>query len=464
MNHRFITTRGAMLAALLVALLLPVLRAQVQPASSEIAALRIQIQELAQKLAELERRQQQAEVVTAASPAARVTMNDRGLTIASADAANQIRLRGLVQLDHRAFLGDGAGGTVNNAFVLRRARIIAEGQFARIYSFQIVPEFGGSSPTILDANITLALSPALQLKVGRFKVPVGLEQLQSDAWNFFNERSLATNLTPNRDLGIQAGGEVLGGRLSYAAGVFGGVPDGGSTNNTDFDNEKTVAGRIYAAPFRNDPESALQGLSLGLGASVGREKSAAGRTAGYRTDGQQTFFTYAAGTVADGRNWRLAPQVEFRRGPLGLLGEYVISAVNVRVAAAGPKAELRNRAWQVAGGYVLTGESSAFGGVVPAANFDPGAGTWGAFEVVARYATLDVDDNAFPTLASSATSADTARATAVGVNWYLSKAVRASFDFYHTRFTPAAGAPAVSGTPFLRQNERAFLTRLQLTF
>ena len=148
----------------------------------------------------------------------------------------------------------------------------------------------------------------------------------------------------------------------------------------------------------------------------------------------------------------------------GLLGEYVVSAVNVRAAAAGPKTELRNKAWQLAGGYVLTGEHSAFGGVVPATNFDPAAGTWGAFEVVARYAQLDVDDNAFPTLAAASTSADAAKSAAVGVNWYLSKAVRASFDYYHTRFTLPAGAPAVSSTPFLRQNEQAFITRFQLTF
>ena len=135
-----------------------------------------------------------------------------------------------------------------------------------------------------------------------------------------------------------------------------------------------------------------------------------------------------------------------------------------RAAAAGPKTELRNKAWQLAGGYVLTGENSAFGGVVPASNFDPAAGTWGAFEVVARYANLDVDDNAFPTLAAPATSANAAKSSAVGVNWYLSKAVRASFDYYHTRFTLPAGAPAVSSTPFLRQNEQAFITRFQLTF
>lgn len=445
---------------------LSALQAQAPAGQSEIAALRAQIQELDQKLRILERKQElnEAAAATATASTPRITMNDRGVTIASADAANNVRLRGLAQLDHRAFFGDGASGLANNAFVLRRARLIAEGLFAKNYAFQLVTEFGGSAPSILDASLTATLTPAIQVKAGRFKVPVGLELLQSDSWTFFNERSIVTNLVPNRDLGVQVGGDLLEGRLNYAAGVFGGVPDAGSTSNTDIDNEKSFAGRLYASPFRNNASTPLQGLSFGVAGSVGREKTTAGRASGYRTDGQQTFFSYAATTPADGRNWRLSPQAEFRNGALGLLGEYVVSAVNVRPSATGPKTELRNKAWQVSAGYVLTGENSGYGGVVPATNFDLAPGTWGAFEVVGRYATLDVDDNAFPTFASVSSTADTAKSAAVGLNWYLSKAVRASFDYYQTTFTLPVGAPAVSSTPALRQDEKSFITRFQLTF
>ena len=73
-----------------------------------------------------------------------------------------------------------------------------------------------------------AITPALNVRVGRFREPVGLEQLQSDAVAFFNERSLVSQLLPGRDLGIQVWGDVLGGRLSYAVGVFNGIADGAS--------------------------------------------------------------------------------------------------------------------------------------------------------------------------------------------------------------------------------------------
>ena len=249
--HRKFTP--ALLTALALSLTLSIpLRAADQ--TDEIKELREQLRVLEQKLLVLERKQEIKDEAAAAAPAApKITASDKGIAIASADGANAIKFRGLVQLDNRLFFND--GGIVNNAFVLRRARLISEGQFAKIYSFQLVTELGGSAVTIQDANLGINLSPALQFKLGKFKSPVGLELLQSDSWTFFNERSLVTNLVPNRDLGVQASGDLAGGRLNYAVGIFGGVADGASTTNTDFDNEKDVVARVIASPFKNSAGS-----------------------------------------------------------------------------------------------------------------------------------------------------------------------------------------------------------------
>ncbi|HVT73305.1 MAG TPA: porin [Lacunisphaera sp.] len=432
--------------------------------ADELSQLRDQLQALEQKILVLERKQEikDEDAAAAAKSAPKLSLTDKGFTLASGDGANSIKLRGLAQLDARLFFDD--NGAATNTFVLRRARIITEGTFARNFTFQFVPEFGGSSVSILDANLGLALSPGLQFKAGKFKSPVGLELLQSDSWTFFNERSIVTNLVPNRDLGVQASGDVLGGTLSYTAGIFGGVPDGASTSNSDFDNDKDFVGRLYFTPFKNDRDSAWRGLSFGLAGSLGREKTASGVTGGYKTDGQQTFFKYVSTAVSDGQSWRVAPQFEYRSGPFGLLGEYVLSTVNLRPTATGPKAELQNRGWQLAGGYVLTGEDSSFSGVVPRTNFDFASGTWGAFEVTARYADLKIDDAAFPLYASAASNADEASSVGLGLNWYLSKAVALKLDFYQTKFDAPPGAPAVPTTAFLRQDEKALITRFQVSF
>jgi phosphate-selective porin OprO/OprP len=458
---RNFSTRQLAFALLLLSTAVPRLSAA---EGDDLKLLRDQIRALEQKLLVLERKQEiRDEAATAAAPTTpKITISDKGFTLASADGANAVKLRGLVQLDSRLFLND--GGITNNAFVLRRARLITEGQFAKNYSFQLVTEFGGSAVSILDANLGITISPALQLKLGKFKSPVGLELLQSDSWTFFNERSIVTNLVPNRDLGVQASGELLGGRLSYTAGIFGGVADGASTTNTDFDNEKDFVARVIASPFKNDAGSPVQGLSFGVSASLGREKTAAGRTGGYRTDGQQTFFSYNAATINDGQTWRFSPQFDYRKGSLGVIGEYVVSTVNVRPSATGAKAELQNKAWQLAAGYVLTGEDSSYTGVVPQTNFDFSKGTWGAFEVAARYSNLKVDDAAFPVYASVASNAREATTFGLGLNWYLSKAVVFKFDYYQTGFDFNAAAPAIPTTAALRQDEKAFITRFQLAF
>jgi len=319
--------------------------------SADLQALREQVRLLEQQIKIISRQIEiKDEAAAAAAPTTpKITINDKGFTLASADNANFVKIRGLVQLDSRLFFNDG-GGISNNAFLLRRARLISEGQFAKNYGFQFVTEFGGSSVSILDANFTVGIDKALQFKFGKFKSPVGLELLQSDSWTFFNERSLVTNLVPNRDLGVQASGDLFGGTLNYTVGVFGGLSDGGSTTNADFDNEKDAVARVIASPFKDVAGSPVQGLSFGVSASEGREKTAASRTAGYKTDGQQTFFAYNAAVIGDGQNWRLSPQLDYRNGSFGAIGEYVVSTINVRPSATGAKTELKNKAWQFAAG------------------------------------------------------------------------------------------------------------------
>ena len=429
---------------------------------AEIKALRAQIQLLDQRLHELETKQRLKEQqdAAAAKTASRVTVSDKGFSLASADGASAIRFGGLVQLDSRLYFGDG-GGVYNNSFVLRRARLISEGTLGRIYSFQIIPELGGSSVSMLDANFTIAPSSALQFKIGRFKEPVGLELLQSDSATFFAERSLVSDLVPNRDLGVQVGGTFGDGRITYALGVFNGVPDAANTSNVDFDNDKDAVGRVFAQPFKNDKNSSWRGLGLGVAGSFGRQKGAAAVTAGYKTEGQQTFFKYNSSVVADGPTWRLSPQAYYYNGAFGALGEYAVSAVNVRSSATGAKAGLAHRAWQLVTGYVLTGEEASFSSLAPRQPFSWENGTWGAWQIVARYSNLKLDPNTFPLFASPTTNAGEAFAASLGINWYLSGTVRTSLDYFQTHFDLPASP---SSTQILRQDEKVLLSRLQLSF
>jgi len=144
----------------------------------------------------------------------------------------------------------------------------------------------------------------------------------------------------------------------------------------------------------------------------------------------------------------------------------VVLVGNVRPTATGAKTELQNKAWQVSAGYVLTGEDSSYAGVVPKTNFDFSAGTWGAFEVAARFAKLTIDDKAFPIFANPSTNADDAASIGLGLNWYLSKTVRFTFDLYRTKFgfSSLAVAKPPAAPSVLHQDEKAFISRFQLSF
>jgi phosphate-selective porin OprO/OprP len=172
--------------------------------------------------------------------------------------------------------------------------------------------------------------------------------------------------------------------------------------------------------------------------------------------------------TANGAHWRVSPQGYYYYGPLSILGEYVISDQQVK-AATGASADLRNTAWEISAGWVLTGEDASYAGLTPRHPFNPKNGQWGAWQLVARYADLDIDNAAFTTIAPGATfatagSASEAKAWSVGLNWYLNRDIRVSTSFSRTSFEGGGAAGAAAPAAVTRQPENTIFTRVQLSF
>lgn len=404
--------------------------------------------------------------------APKVSIGEKGFAFSSGDGNFGLQLKGVLQVDSRSFFEDSISG--NDGFLLRRARPILQGTLFRDFEFLFIPDFGGGgSPQIFDAYLNYRYSPALQFQAGKFKVPVGLEQLQADRDILFNERALPTDLVPNRDLGFELHGDLFEGVVSYAAGIFNGIGDARNSNNADFEDSKAFAGRLFFQPFRKGTLEAARGLGFGVGGSYGdmEKTNTAGlpNNNGFATVGQQVFFAYNPATrsvVADGAHWRLSPQASYYYGPFGLLGEYVISDQQVSLAGAGPRhsTALQHTAWQVAGSWVLTGEDASFTGVIPRRPFNPREGTWGAVQLALRYSRLDVDEKAFPLYSNPQTSARSAREWSVGLNWYLNRNLRLATSFSHTEFEGGGGAGANAPAAVTRNDENVLFTRIQLAF
>lgn len=398
-----------------------------------------------------------------AKTATSVTSGRDGFSLRSADGAYQFRLRGYTQFDGRFFQDDEERPGVDT-FLLRRVRPIFEGTVFKIFDFRIMPDFGGGQTVLQDAYIDGRFKPGLRVRAGKFKPPVGLERLQSGTDILFVERALPTNLVPNRDLGVQLFGDFSGGAIAYQVGVFNGVPDGGS-GDLDSNDGKDLAGRVFFQPFIAGT-SVAKNLGFGIAASTGEQEGtvAAPGLPTLRTQAQQTFFGYrtdgtAAGTtIADGDRTRVSPQLYWYTSRFGILSEYVVSQQEVTRGAV--TEELEHDSWQVAASFTFGG-SPSFRGVQVKKPFDPAAGGWGALEIKARVAELDVDDDAFPLFASPTSAASLAESWGLGLNWYLNRSLRVYLDYEETSFEGGAAAGTLTAD---RPDEKILFSRFQISF
>ncbi len=509
--------------------------------STELEQLRALVQELDQKVRVLDRKGELAEEAAAAKKKETpiVKASKDGFGFESADGQNSIKLKGLLQADYRYFDqgakdirnrsntragsldvdGDGFSDA-NDSWLLRRVRPTIEGTLFGKYDYRFTPDFGNGNAAIVDAYIDARFDPAFKVRVGKYKPFVGLERLQSGGDIKFLERSYVTNaILPNRDLGIAVHGDVIGGKLNYAFGLNNGVSDGGNiSSGNEFEKNKEITARLFTTPFKDD-DSVLKGLGIGIGGTYANfegernqnftDTSAADATRNglpsYVSEGQQTFFRYGGRTVADGVRSRISPQANYYLGPLGIIAEYARvdqdvslltsnTALSRSVIQANTNKKLSHDAWEVAVSYLLTGEDASFKGVKPKQDFDINKSGWGAWELVARYSEIKLDEDTFKnksgTSFSNSTAADSdsayadasqsaksAKTWTAGVNWYLNQNAKIALNYEHTKFeggaiegrsfTPAGvgiNVNAAGSNVRDRDDETAILARFQVAF
>lgn len=377
-----------------------------------------------------------------------------GFTLQSSNGDFKLRLRGLLQFDTRTF-PFGSGRTGNESFLMRRVRPVISGTVGKYAEFMIQPAFDEGRPSLFDAFVDVREGQQLQLRFGKYKTPFSLERLQAAQDLSFVERSLAQNLAPNRDVGVQLHGDTLKGRLSYAAGVMNGAPDGVNIDG-DAGREKDIVARVFLRPWVNQPKHGLRGLGFGVAATHGERDEALPIV--FRAADRNAFFQYRTGTVGAGALTRVAPQFYYYHGPLGLMGEYYHNSE--QVARNGVEADLDHHGWFLQATYVVTGEHAGFRSPTPRHPFDPNRGYWGAFEVGARYSRLDLDDDSIRLgFADRANSALRSQAWTLGLNWYLTASLKFQLNYEHTSF-----GRAIMFGPGARDHQDVFLTRFQLAY
>jgi phosphate-selective porin OprO and OprP len=380
-----------------------------------------------------------------------------GFALQSPDADFSLKITGYVHADGRFAVGDSAAA-VTNQFLLRRARPIVQGTVGQYFDFVITPDFGGGTTVLQDGYLDTHFTNKLRFRVGKLKAPFGIERLQSAQAILFVERSLANNLVPNRDVGVQVHGELAGGALAYQAGVFDGVPDNGSVD-VDTNDAKDVAGRLFLTPWKTKYTSPLRGIGFGIAGTQGK---ATGALRPYVAASQVSVFSYLTTVTSNGDRTRFSPQASVFVGPLGFIGEYVEAQHEVQNVVTGKpttNARLKNTAFNVTGSFLLTGEEASYATVKPKNFFVPSAGKWGALQLVARYSQLKIDGATFDGgYADITKSVREASAWGVGLNWIWNNNVKYVVDYEQTSFKGGAAGGAD------RQSEKSVQTRLHLGF
>lgn len=365
----------------------------------------------------------------------------------NADGSFVTQLTGFAHFDYRGYQ---SGNHPPNTFLVRRARLAFEGKLDRYFDFKIEGDFADTTSTLLrDFYLNIHRVDELQFRFGQFKEPFSQEELRSDPYQDFVERSLVNNLSPSRSPGLMVSGAINKGMFEYQVGTFNGKGLLAANNNGT--PESVV--RLRFAPWKNSQDSFVKGFAFGGAFAQGR--SFGGTSVRGQTESRS--FSYFVPDAVNGKIIRANGELTFVYGPAAIRAEY--DQTNQARDNLGPGG--RNLPGVVAKGYMaqatylLTGEAKPDAGVVAprhnlfgGENGKPGFGAW---ELKFRYSDLQIADGT--------AKSNRAQTIYFGPNWYMSRFVKYVLDLGFERYKDPLRSPKPGD-----KNYFVVLSRIQVAF
>jgi phosphate-selective porin OprO/OprP len=224
----------------------------------------------------------------------------------------------------------------------------------------------------------------------------------------------------------------------------------------------TYGGRVIWTPYYDEESKGRYLLHTGIGSEWRSLNTNVSATTGFdnvrvrsRGDLRNAASTLDPNFADTGNFYAISqtvldPEVAFQWGPLLVQAEYTTSWFRgARAAYNLPNSNLGNVFFQ--GGYVetlyfLTGEnrdynrqSGVFNRVVPKENFNRGRGTWGAWQIGARFDWLDLNSGT-QSAAGSIVNGGNAQDMTLGLNWFFNPNARLQFNYVCSWINNAAPA------------------------
>lgn len=376
---------------------------------------------------------------TPEEPETGVALTDSGLDVRNRDLGARLRLGGRLHLDSARYnddqipLGDGSE--------VRRIRLEARARVAGDWAAKGSIELSGNEVDLKSTYLQYLGFENTAISVGNFKEPFSLEELSSSNDTTFMERAMMTELSPGRHFGI--GASRWGDNATFTAGVFG----EGISSDTEDDAGWGASARTTWFPVHAADRTLHLGAAIAY-RETGDDDSFRVRA---RPESHVTDVRLVDTGVISGVNdiARIGLEAAGIMGPLSLQGEYAASGLG----RGGGLPDLDFSGWYVQGSWVLTGESRSYkaesgkiGGVIPEYNL--GAGSLGAWELAARYSTIDLTDGAL-------IGGEQDNLT-LGLNWYVSPNIRFMFNYVNVLDVKRPGAPEDGDKPHIAQVRAQF--------
>jgi phosphate-selective porin OprO/OprP len=473
-------------------------------------AQQAQLDTMGQQLADVKATQdaQASDIVTLKSPPTGTTviptLPNGKPAFATADGRFTANVRAIVMFDAGRYFQKSnlpaatVGRDLNSGTNFRRARFGIDGKLFKDFDYALIYEFGGSGAEdtghIQEAWAQYTALKPFRIRLGAFEPNIGLAAAVSTSQMPLLERPSPAEIARNVAAGDSrsalqvAGNGVFGeGDTGLAARWFVSTAVTGNTvgtfnsaassfNTQPFGEQTAWIGRLAIAPFMSNDWQAHFGVNYqyvfapndatGLGTTGTRYPVQLRDRPELRLDGARLIDTGAI----DSRH------VSVLGGEAGvtiqnflLEGEYFKWDITRRQSAATPLGDPKFSGWYVQGVWVLTGEprpynpaEARFDAPKMAYNFNPAAGTWGTWELAARYSDTDLNwrSGAFGVAKTAeGIRGGEQKITTVGVNWYLNPDIRFMLDYQHVDVDRLNAAGAQIG-----QTYNALTLRSQLTF
>lgn len=485
-------------------------------ADDRIKALEDEIQTLSDQVVDLKRStgDQYTDIQNQQAEQVKVTITNGRPTIASADGKFTAAFRTLVQFDW-AYYSQGAGAKtlpaaygpdLSSGANFRRVYLGLQGKLFGDWSYNANFDFGGSGGTETPGHVQSVYLEydgwaPWAFRVGAFPPPANIEDGTSSGDTIFLERNSPSNLQrglaggDGRDaVSILYAGERLFGAASYTGGK---VQDAAV-----FDEQQAFLGRLSYLLVSDADSHLLVGANathiFKLPDAVANGAANLGNMPGGTALSSISLADPPELTV-DSNGIKLAstgalPANHLTQWGLEAAGNFqnfyaqagyygfgvdrapvayktYTSATTSGTTIAHPSNNTFS-GWYVQAAWTITGEARSYNAAngafsPPKPTTSVGHGGWGAWELAARYSDLNLNSHALDTssLVTNWTGASTQtytftntvrggdqRIVTVGLNWYVSTAIRFALDYQWIdvkRLQTPAAVTVSAGTPVL---------------